>query len=173
MNYAFPEGRRVWPDQADEAHTKDELYEHRHALFAALARSNPGLAWRSKLHDDGTMFEPSGQAPEGWFIAGMRLPTGDISYHLPLRYWDAFSPVDELDKAPKWDGYTSDDVVNRLNRWLLQWDSPFSDPKLDLQAALRMVAEGHARESIAMAARLRDMFDRVADGNAQREGSKP
>jgi hypothetical protein len=105
------------PNQlSDGFHTFGELYEHRHALFCALVRLAPPLTvWRTWHHEDGSMFE-------GMFLAGIALPGGDISYHLPERYWDLLPGVRELDRAPHWDGYTPADVVNRLNAWR-PWDA--------------------------------------------------
>ena len=97
-------------DTSDGYHTFNELYEHRHALFIALVISHPDISWRSKKHHDGTSME-------GWFICGMRLPTGDISYHLPMSKWEDLdtSGIDTLDVGVEWDGHTSADVVKRLN----------------------------------------------------------
>ena len=89
---------------SDGYHTLNELYEHRHALFACLWTELNG--WKSKKHADGTMFD-------GWFVAGIDLPHGSITYHIPLRLWDLFKS-NELSFAPEWDGHTSDDVINRL-----------------------------------------------------------
>ena len=97
-------------DISDGHHTFKELYEHRHQLFIALMKIRPGMSWRSKRHEDGTMYDD-------WFIAGMRLTTGDISYHLPNRLWDSLGNVEVLENAPRWDGYTSTDVLNRLSTW--------------------------------------------------------
>lgn len=87
-------------ETSDGYHTFNELYEHRHALFSNLA------TWKSRLHADGTMFE-------GWFIAGKDTPKGQVTYHIPLRLWDAFK-VPELPNTPEWDGHTSNDVIERL-----------------------------------------------------------
>jgi hypothetical protein len=95
---------------SDGYHTFNELYAHRHALFAALAKSHPDLSWRSRLHHDGEEWP-------GWFIAGMRLPSGDISYHLPSDHWDALEGVPILDRGVEWDGHTPGDVVTRLRNW--------------------------------------------------------
>lgn len=107
---------------SDGYHTMKELYEHRHALFAALLRiyhrnitssgSTTLQVWKSRLHADGTMFE-------GSFIAGLRRRHLDrtetqLSYHLPLEWWDKVDGI-ELPNAPVWDGHTSQDVINRLN----------------------------------------------------------
>lgn len=95
----------------DGYHTMAELYEHRRALTAVLASAaaSAGDSWRSKRHhpDDGPMFEG------GYFIVGIVLPTGTITYHYRLKHWDDFAAVPELEHAPKWDGATPDDTVSR------------------------------------------------------------
>jgi len=101
---------------SDGYHTFDELYAHRCALFVALMlhSNTKGPVWRSLLHDDGTMFD-------GWFIAGMSLPTGPITYHLPIEMWDTLNDpgVATLNQAFPWDGHTPADVVQRLNDWIM------------------------------------------------------
>lgn len=91
---------------SDGYHTFNELYEHRHMLFRALCKN--AVSWKSKLHSDGTMFE-------GWFIAGLRTPIEehDITYHIPMRLWDLFN-IKEVERAPIFDGHTSQDVIERL-----------------------------------------------------------
>lgn len=96
---------------SDGYHTFDELYEHRHLLFC-LATKNPGLkSWRAKFHDDGSHYS-------GYFIAGIHLPSGDITYHLPYKYWGLLNHAETYEKAPTWDGHTSSDVVDRLRVFL-------------------------------------------------------
>lgn len=113
---------KIWCDDvSDGYHTVSELYNHRYALFCALIRiydnyitplgATKVKCWKSKLHNDGTMFE-------GCFIAGMRWTNIDltemqISYHLPLAWWDICNCV-EFQYAPRWDGHTSKDVLERL-----------------------------------------------------------
>lgn len=103
---------------SDGYHTFSELYEHRIALFIALCHVgsvqdvfggnalNNVLVWKSKYHNDGMMFD-------GWFIAGIGVGHSQITYHLPLEYWDKLH-VAELQHAPAWDGHTSADVLERL-----------------------------------------------------------
>lgn len=98
---------------SDGYHTFDELYNHRNLLFISLMRSNPTISWRANNHEDGTMYE-------SWFIAGMCLPTGDISYHLPINMWELLdnSGIATTNIAPKWDGHTPEDVIQRLTEWI-------------------------------------------------------
>lgn len=94
---------------SDGYHTFNELYDHRIALFCALMRSHKDISWWSEYHNDGTLIE-------GWIIAGMHLPTGDITYHIPSTT-HIHVEIKHLDKAPAWDGHTPSDVVDRLNRF--------------------------------------------------------
>ena len=97
---------------SDGYHTFDELYDHRAVLFAALCNAMPENAWKSRLHEDGTMYD-------GMFIVGLDLPEGPISYHIEERdhwgrsNWELFKCT-ELPRAVPFDGYTPDDVVDRL-----------------------------------------------------------
>lgn len=100
---------------SDGYHTFGELYNHRCLLFVALMRAHPDISWRSRLHEDGS-------SQDGWWIGGMRLPTGDISYHLPDSLWGLLDTVgvQTLQRGVKWDGHTSADVLQRLEQWLRQ-----------------------------------------------------
>lgn len=97
---------------SDGYHTFNELYEHRNHLFIALLRCNPGVSWRASHHHDGTMYD-------GWFIAGMDLPAGGISYHLPISMWEMLdnSGIKTMNKAPEFDGHTPNDVIERVKFW--------------------------------------------------------
>lgn len=107
---------------SDGYHTFGELYDHRITLFVALAKllrrqenvlgSAPGesFVWRSKRHhaEDQAMYD-------GWFVLGIgRFEGQQITYHLPLARWDETDFADTLDHAPKWDGHTAADVLDRL-----------------------------------------------------------
>ena len=98
---------------SDGYHTFDELYEHRCLLFIGLMQAHPARAWRATHHDDG-----SGDSE--WWIAGLDLPTGPVTYHLPGRHWPLLDshPIRTLEKAPPWDGHSSQDVLEHLTRWL-------------------------------------------------------
>ena len=88
---------------SDGSHTFDELYYHRMVLFSIICNQNKELAWKSKLHHDGTMYD-------NYFIVGITTPEGDYTYHYDLEYWDMFN-VKELEKAPEWDGHKPKDIT--------------------------------------------------------------
>lgn len=93
---------------SDGYHTFGELYDHRAKLFSIICNQDfiCENAWKSKKHDDGTMFD-------GYFIVGINTPKGQATYHYELKYWDYFH-IKELDKSPKWDGHTANDAIERL-----------------------------------------------------------
>lgn len=94
---------------SDGYHTFNELYHHRAVLFSVICNMFPDIAWKSKIHDDGTMYD-------GMFIVGINTPEGQATYHYDLEpYWDMFK-VKELEKAPKYDGHTPADAINRIGK---------------------------------------------------------
>lgn len=108
---------------SDGSHTFDELYDHRRALTALLAVNGAkfGESWRSKAHNptDDPIYP-------GYFIVGIELSTGMITYHYAMEFWDDFTGVPVLNWAHKWDGATPDETVKRL-----------------LEAAVTMAARPH------------------------------
>lgn len=96
-------------ETSDGYHTFDELYHHRAALFSVICNARPDLAWKSKLHDTGDMFE-------GMFIVGINTPDGQATYHYDIDpYWNMFD-VPSLGRAPKWDGHSPDEAINRISK---------------------------------------------------------
>ena len=96
---------------SDGYHTFGELYEHRHWLFISLMRAYPDLSWASRTHSDGSSIE-------GWFIAGMTLSTGQISYHMPDELWSVVEAIGlHQNKQPDWDGHTAAEALDRLREW--------------------------------------------------------
>ena len=91
---------------SDGYHTFNELYYHRMCLFSIIVKQNKNLAWKSKLHSDGTMFD-------NYFIVGIDTPNGQATYHYHIEHWDMFDCV-ELSNAPEWDGHTAEDAIKRL-----------------------------------------------------------
>ncbi len=99
---------------SDGYHTFDELYDHRARLFLALAYAiavrRSCHVWRSRLHSDGTSFD-------NWFIMGIGKNAGEqIAYHLPNTRWGEAAFAQTLDRAPAFDGHTSQDVLARLRK---------------------------------------------------------
>lgn len=105
---------------SDGYHKFEELYEHRIAIYIALCkvinrsnyRENDGWdespVWRSQCHSDGSIWD-------GWFILGVEKKQGhQITYHLPLSKWEETNFAKTLEKAPDYDGHTSNDVLERL-----------------------------------------------------------
>ena len=92
---------------SDGYHTFNELYHHRAVLFSVICNMFPDKAWKSKLHDTGDMFD-------GMFIVGIETEKGQATYHYDINpYWDMFK-VKELERAPKWDGHTPSDAIERI-----------------------------------------------------------
>lgn len=123
-------GVQLKPCDCDGYHTFNELYEHRIQLWITLCEAINSMVsaakmydpleaarrgiiipvWRSKNHSDG---EPSFGGE--WFLLGIGKEKGrQITYHLPIDRWDETGFAETLDRAPEFDGHTSDDVINRL-----------------------------------------------------------
>lgn len=100
-------GSVITGDTSDGYHTFNELYHHRAVLFSVIVRDHSELAWKSKLHHDGSMYD-------GMFIVGIETPHGQATYHYDIDpYWDMFE-CKELDRAPEWDGHTPDESIARI-----------------------------------------------------------
>ena len=108
-------------DVSDGYHTFNELYDHRAKLFATVCHGHQDLAWKSLRHEDGSMYD-------GMFIVGIDTPLGQATYHYDIdHYWDMFK-VKEFERAPKWDGHTACDAIQRIYslRWLKgRGDAPY------------------------------------------------
>ena len=99
----------VTGDTSDGYHTFNELYHHRAVLFSVIVKAFPDKAWKSKQHNDGTMYD-------GMFIVGIDTPEGQATYHYDIDpYWDMFK-CHELACAPKWDGHTPAQAIERIGR---------------------------------------------------------
>lgn len=92
---------------SDGYHTFDELYYHRMVLFSVICNQNKEKAWKSWLHDDGTMYDD-------YFIVGIETKEGQYSYHYHKSEWEYFD-VKELEFAPKWDGHMPHDITRLRN----------------------------------------------------------
>jgi hypothetical protein len=106
----------------DGYHTFGELYEHRIILWIALCKTIANIerqgfqkdtvvsCWRAILHSDHSMFD-------GWFLLGIGYAKNEqMTYHLPISKWSETNFAETLDKAPEFDGHTSEDVLERIKK---------------------------------------------------------
>lgn len=94
-------------DVSDGYHTFNELYHHRAVLFSVICNMFKDIAWKSKMHDDGTMYDDM-------FIVGINTPSGQATYHYDIEpYWGMFH-VTEMERAPKWDGHSPEEAIRRI-----------------------------------------------------------
>lgn len=115
--------RKIDGDTSDGYHTFNELYHHRAVLFTMICNQNKEIAWKSKKHSDGTMFD-------NMFIVGIETPAGQATYHYDIEpYWDYFN-VKELDNAPLWDGHTAEQAIERIR--LMADDIPIVRTKAEV-----------------------------------------
>lgn len=92
---------------SDGFHTFKELYDQRAFLWAVILNANRGIAWKSRKHEDDSMYD-------GMFIAGIETPEGQYTFHIDNGWWDMYD-VKELPNAPYWDGHTSSDITRLLS----------------------------------------------------------
>lgn len=97
---------------SDGFHTFKELYRFRllynAALFNELAKLADYKVYKSTHHHAGDICFGG-----GWFIVMATLPSGQISNHYEMKYWDLFK-CREVDRADEWDGHTANDVCDRI-----------------------------------------------------------
>ncbi len=94
---------------SDKWHTFGQLYAQRTALFSVICNQNKEIAWKSKKHFDeenDPMFNDS-------FAVGLYTPKGVACYHCKMKDWDLFD-VAEIERAPEYDGYTSEEAIERI-----------------------------------------------------------
>jgi hypothetical protein len=102
-------------ETSDGYQTFRELYDHRRALTAALAKSlakfAPWWVWRSRAHhpDDSPCYD-------GYFIVGISFPghLKPITYHYADQFWDDFVTCETLPHAPKWHRAGPAETITRL-----------------------------------------------------------
>ena len=95
---------------SDGFHTFGDYKDMRNRWFISTLNSNPTLSWKSKKHFD----EENDKMYGGDFIAGINTPCGMATHHLKMKYWDKLK-VQEIDRAPEYDGYTEEDVKERID----------------------------------------------------------
>ena len=94
---------------SDGNHTFGQYIDMRNNLFIALCNAYPEISWKSRKHYD----EENDPMFNGDFIAGINSNEGVITFHLKMKYWDDLN-AKEIDRAPKYDGYTEEDVKVRI-----------------------------------------------------------
>lgn len=98
---------------SDGYHTFSELYDHRCLLWVNLLLVNKENAFKT-LRDDSGVFTAD------WFIAGLDTEFGQITYHLPIKYWDFVESIKEIESNSNYDGHTSGQVIGRLKLMALR-----------------------------------------------------
>lgn len=108
-------------EMEDEYHTLQELYDFRMIynahLFNEWYLQRKYEVYKSKRHHDGSI--PFEDDEEEWFIVVAILPTGQISNHYPMEYWNYFRIPSYWKVLDEFDGHTSSDVLERLKGLLL------------------------------------------------------
>lgn len=118
--YCFKFMKAFYPNiggVSDGYHTFDELYHHRALLFASLLVQPhyKSIAWKSLLHND-----PNYPMYPGMFIVGIDTPYGQASYHYDIDpYWSIFKDIKEVKRAPKFDGHTPNQAIERIYKYAL------------------------------------------------------
>lgn len=103
----YAPAQKIDGNTSDGYHTFNELYHHRALLFSVIVSQFKDIAWKSKQHHDGTMFD-------GMFIVGVNTLNGQATYHYDIEpYWDMFD-CKEVERAPEWDGHTSEQAIERI-----------------------------------------------------------
>ena len=94
---------------SDGNHSFEDYNNMNNVLFIALCEAYKEYSWKSRKHYD----EENDPMFNGDFIAGINTPKGVITKHIKLKDWDSLD-VKEIDYAPKYDGYTNEDVEARV-----------------------------------------------------------
>lgn len=125
-------------DMSDGFHTFKEYETFKTLYNAAFFNCIVGKyrVCKSIYHDDGK--KPFNG---GYFVVYAELPTGQISNHYELKYWYLFN-IPIVNKAPKWDGHTSFDVMNRMLGFV-QNPSNFMDEVITPWKAIEMINDFH------------------------------
>jgi hypothetical protein len=119
INKLIKENKLEKGNISDGIHTFSELYLHRNALFLALCREicentsyqtgQKSFVWKSTNYFDGKEVE------KGWFLMGIGMEQGEqITYHLPMSFWNKTNFANVIEKPPFFDGHTPKDVLQRL-----------------------------------------------------------
>ena len=94
-------------------HTAGELYTRIYTLFRLATSLCPELSFKSLKHYDEENDSISNF--NGDFIVGVYTPKGPVSFHFKLNYLDQFEHIPFIDRAPLYDGYGEEEMIDRLN----------------------------------------------------------
>ena len=95
-------------DISDGYHTFDELYDHRIMLFLSLINETRHNCYIQKDHF------------VGWDAIYINLPTGQISYHVPIKYRFLYINTCEEVDGGFYDGHTSEMVIERMKQNIIE-----------------------------------------------------
>ena len=100
-------------NQSDGLNTYNDLYEHRTALIVFSMVSNNAISWMAKYGEDGTEYK-------GFFVGGMKLPTGQVTWHLPMIVWDTLAAhrIKSFEFAPSSGCDNPRTVLSRIWQWI-------------------------------------------------------
>lgn len=97
---------------SDGHHTFDELYEYR-MVYNAMLFNEFAVQGKYGVHKSKRHFTGEECFGGGWFIVMANLPTGQVSNHYKLNYWNMFD-IPEKEKADEWDGHSPEIAKNRM-----------------------------------------------------------
>lgn len=100
-------------EASDGHHTHNELYTYRMLYNALAALAFKAVGWRtvkSWRHSDGELCFGS---PD-WFVVHVESPAGQITNHYKRHYWHHFAGIEEVGRAPEWDGHSPEVATLRL-----------------------------------------------------------
>lgn len=147
------EPQPITGDTSDGYHTFDELYDHRARLFSVVVRDHREIAWKSRLHHDGTMYD-------GMFIVGVETPGGQATYHYDVDpYWGIFD-CKELVRAPEWDGHTPEQAISRIASL---WPTCDRDALLALADKMERIADENRMTGMMSIGRARSWAVRIRE----------
>lgn len=97
---------------SDGYHTFDELYDYR-MIYNALLINSYASQCLYNCHKSKRHFTKEECFGGGWFIVTMNLPSGQVSNHYEMKYWDYFH-CEEREFADEWDGHTPQEAYKRM-----------------------------------------------------------
>lgn len=84
-------------------------------LFNEWSKHDTIEVYKSKKHSDGELcFDGE------WFVVVAILPTGQITNHYHIKYWDYFKIKEYPQVKDEFDGHTPIDVLNRLKSMVMR-----------------------------------------------------